>query len=115
MGSDPGLVLGYGHQHLGHSMTDIVLNHKTQYEKRQEHSDSRINQVQEIVPGTVKPAGQATMNGPDESFKQYSGQTAAYTHDKRQQKKLVLFGQASQKKFKFCQPFHHQYKLTQKR
>ena len=62
MGSDPGLVLGYGHQHLGHSMTDIVLDYKTQYEKRQEHSDSRINQVQEIVPGTVKPTGQATMN-----------------------------------------------------
>ena len=46
---DLGFVLGYGHQHLGHAVANLVLDDILDYQQGQEHSDSRINEEEIIV------------------------------------------------------------------
>ena len=52
---DLGLVLRDGHKHLGDSVTDVVLDHKTNKEHGQNHTYAGIDKIQSIIHLRIEP------------------------------------------------------------
>ena len=78
---DTGFILRNRHEHLGNAVADIVLDDEFQDEEGQEHTDTRINQIQVVVPCAVEPGCQTMMDGLYQCFQKDSGQSAADAHD----------------------------------
>ena len=84
---DSGLVTRYSQEDLGNSVADIVFHEKSENQEGTKHTDTRINEIQIIVPRGIKPVREQILD----PMHKNSSKTAAYTDSQSKHEKLVLF------------------------
>ena len=89
VGLDPGFVAGYRLQDLGHSMADIVLDHEAEKEQRDEHTDTRQDQVQQRMCRSCESRGQEPLYEMDEFEEDDGGKAAGDAYQQREYQELV--------------------------
>ena len=91
-----GFVLRNRLKHLGNTVADIVLDNEPDKEHRDQHTYTRIDEVQEVICLTVKPGCQRMVYEFDGRFQEHCSQTAAYTHEKGKNDHNIPFRQLLQ-------------------
>ena len=88
---DSGLVTRHSQEDLGNSVADIVFYEKSENQEGTKHTDTRINEIQIIVPRGIKPVREQILDPMHKRLQKNSSKTAAYTDSQSKHKKLVLF------------------------
>ena len=88
---DSGLVTRHSQEDLGNSVADIVFHEKSENQEGTKHTDTRINEIQIIVPRGIKPVREQILDPMNKRLQKNSSKTAAYTDSESKHKKLVLF------------------------
>ena len=76
MALDLRLVLGNGKQNLRHSVADVILHDILDEKHGDEHTDSRIDKIKEVIELTIEPRSKAVMDIQDRQFEGHCRKTA---------------------------------------
>ena len=90
MRPDLGFVLGYGHKDLRDAVPDIVPDYVPYKQHGQQHADTRIYQIQEVVVESVEPRCQEMMDMLYGEFQHHGCKSAEDTDQKRKDKQKVM-------------------------
>ena len=89
------VVAGHGQQGLGHAVADVVPDHVTDQQQRDQHADARQDQVLPVVGG-VELLVEQTPHRVDGPVQNDGGAPGEHADHQTQQEKFAVFRNMSQ-------------------